>query len=107
MRRYGLGGGHRGVIRLPKPCGQVAITFAGDKAVALLMKQNGDKVNDLDGRVALVEDLPPWGTIELPLTITAPNEAGIYILQLDAIQESVAWFGDRGSEVLSLKIRVE
>jgi len=71
------------------------------------LKQNGEKVNDLDGRVALSEDLPPGGTVELPLSITAPNEAGIYILQLDAIQESVAWFGDRGSEVLSLKIRVE
>ena len=71
------------------------------------MKQNGDKVNDLDGRVPLLEDLPPGGTIELPLTITAPGEAGIYILQLDAIQEGVAWFGDRGSEVLNLKIRIE
>jgi hypothetical protein len=51
--------------------------------------------------------LKPGATIELPLTVTAPSQPGIYILQLDAIQESVAWFGDRGSEILSLKIKVE
>ncbi|MFN2576754.1 MAG: hypothetical protein ABR607_03580 [Pyrinomonadaceae bacterium] len=71
------------------------------------LKQNGEKLNDLDGRAVLFDDLPPGGTAELPLQITAPNEPGIYILQVDAIQEGVAWFGDRGSEVLNLKIRVQ
>jgi hypothetical protein len=70
------------------------------------LKASGEKVNDVDGRTALFADLPPGGTVELPLTITAPDEPGIYILQLDAIQEGVAWFGDRGSQVMSLKIQV-
>jgi Ig-like domain from next to BRCA1 gene len=65
------------------------------------------KVNDVDGRAALFQDLAPSETVEIPLTITAPNAAGSYILQFDAIQEGVAWFGDRGSEVLSLKVKVE
>jgi hypothetical protein len=71
------------------------------------LNQSGEKVSDVDGRSALLEDLKPGATIELPLTVTAPSQPGIYILQLDAIQESVAWFGDRGSEILSLKIKVE
>jgi hypothetical protein len=71
------------------------------------LKPNGEKVNDVDGRTALFTDLAPGGTVELPLTITAPNGPGIYIMQVDAIQEGVAWFGDRGSQVLSLNIRVE
>jgi hypothetical protein len=71
------------------------------------LKPGGEKVNDVDGRTALLANLPPGGTVELPLTITAPNGPGIYIMQLDAIQEGVAWFGDRGSQVLSLSIRVE
>jgi len=70
------------------------------------LKASGEKVNDVDGRTALFADLPPGGSVELPLTITAPDEPGIYILQLDAIQEGVAWFGDRGSQVTSLKIQV-
>ena len=71
------------------------------------LRQSGEKVTDVDGRVALINDLIPGATAEVPLTVTAPNAPGIYILQLDAIQEGVAWFGDRGSEVLSLKIKVE
>lgn len=71
------------------------------------LRQTGEKVTDVDGRAALMNDLVPGATAEVPLTVTAPNAPGIYILQLDAIQEGVAWFGDRGSEVLSLKIKVE
>jgi hypothetical protein len=68
---------------------------------------DGASITNMDGRAALFQDLAPGETIELPLTVTAPNEAGEYVLQLDVIQEGVAWFGDRGSEVLSLKVRVE
>jgi hypothetical protein len=71
------------------------------------LKENSEKVTDVDGRVALFDDLAPGATVELPLTVTAPSAPGIYILQLDAIQEGVAWFGDRGSEVLSLKVKVD
>ena len=71
------------------------------------LTQAGAKVTDVDGRVALFQDLAPSETVELLLNVTAPNEAGTYILQLDTIQEGVAWFGDRGSEVLSLKVKVE
>jgi hypothetical protein len=71
------------------------------------LRQNGEKVTDVDGRTPLFDDLNAGASVELPLTVTAPGEPGIYILQLDAIQESVAWFGDRGSEVLNVKIKVE
>ena len=71
------------------------------------LTEAGAKISDIDGRAALFQDLAPSETVEIPLTVTAPNAAGNYILQLDAIQEGVAWFGERGSQVLSLKIRVE
>jgi len=71
------------------------------------LTEAGAKISDIDGRAALFQDLAPSETVEIPLTVTAPNAAGSYILQIDAIQEGVAWFGDRGSEVLSLKIKVE
>jgi hypothetical protein len=71
------------------------------------LKQNGEKVTDIDARAALFDDLASGSTVELPLTVTAPSAPGIYILQLDAIQEGVAWFGERGSEVLNIKIKVE
>ncbi len=71
------------------------------------LTEAGAKVADVDGRAALFQDLKPTESVEILLTVTAPNAAGNYILQLDAIQEGVAWFGDRGSEVLSLRVRVE
>lgn len=71
------------------------------------LTEAGVKVNDVDGRAALFQDLAPSETVEIPLSVTAPNAAGIYLLQFDAIQEGVAWFGDRGSEVLSLKVKVQ
>lgn len=71
------------------------------------LTEAGANITNMDGRAALFQDLAPSQTVELPLTVTAPNEAGDYILQLDVIQEGVAWFGDRGSEVLSLKVKVE
>ena len=69
--------------------------------------ETGESITNMDGRSALFQDLAPSETVELPLTVTAPNEPGNYVLQLDVVQEGVAWFGDRGSEVLSLRVRVE
>jgi hypothetical protein len=67
----------------------------------------GQLVTNVDGRAALTEDLEPGKTAEVALTVKAPSAAGDYVLQLDAIQEGVAWFGDRGSQVLSLKVKVQ
>jgi hypothetical protein len=71
------------------------------------LTQSGEMVSNVDGRAALLEDLAPGQTVELPLTVKAPDAPGEYLLQLDAIQEGVAWFGDRGSDVLSFRVKVE
>jgi len=34
LRGYGLGGGNRFSITLPKPCGLVALTYAADRGLA-------------------------------------------------------------------------
>jgi len=71
------------------------------------LTQAGQMVTNIDGRAALIEDLAPGKTAELALTVKAPAAPGDYVLELDAIQEGVAWFGDRGSRVLSLRVKVE
>jgi hypothetical protein len=68
---------------------------------------NGNKLNDMDGRVVVLNSLVPGASIELPLTVTAPAQAGEYVLEIDAIQEGVAWFSDRGSTPLRLSVKVE
>src|ERR1051325_3213440 len=65
---------------------------AGDR----WLKPDGTLVAD-DGRYGLGKDLKPGEETELPLLVTAPKEPGEYILEVDLLQEQVAWFGDKGS----------
>src|SRR5262249_36497221 len=59
-----------------------------------------------DSRADVVEDVKPSQEIVLPLTVTAPDEPGDYILELDMVQEHVAWFKDKGSPTCRLPVRV-
>jgi hypothetical protein len=64
-------------------------------------------VNDLDGRTALAEDLPPGGETELTLPVNAPARPGDYVLEIDMIHEGVTFFREKGSAVLRMNVRVE
>lgn len=68
---------------------------------------DGVLLTNMDGRYGLPENLEPGAEVEVPLQITAPKEAGEYILELDLVQEGVTWFKDKGSETSKTKIRVE
>ena len=59
-----------------------------------------------DQRVSLPSPLDPGGRVSLPLSVTAPGTPGEYILRLDMVQESVAWFQDLGSSPCDLSITV-
>lgn len=63
-------------------------------------------VTDMDGRYGIGRDLRPGEEAEVPLAITAPKEPGDYILDVDAVQEQVAWFHDKGSPTAKTKITV-
>ena len=72
------------------------------------LKADGEKlVTDMDGRYALPRDLKPGEETKVPLLITAPREPDAYILELDLVQEQVAWFHDKGSGTARVKIQVE
>jgi 2-polyprenyl-3-methyl-5-hydroxy-6-metoxy-1,4-benzoquinol methylase len=55
----------------------------------------------------LPADLPPGETAEVTVYLTAPKDPGAYSLELDCVQEGVAWFGDRGSTITRLPVQVE
>ncbi|HEV3468139.1 MAG TPA: hypothetical protein VG148_02385 [Pyrinomonadaceae bacterium] len=65
----------------------------------------GVLVND-DGRAPLPFDLAPGEEAEVPLLVRAPA-AGEYVLEVDLLQESVTWFGLKGSATLKQKVSVE
>jgi 4-amino-4-deoxy-L-arabinose transferase-like glycosyltransferase len=58
----------------------------------------GNLVTNDDGRVALTQDLQPGETVTLRLVVNAPARPGDYLLEVDAVQEGVSWFGLKGSK---------
>jgi glucose/arabinose dehydrogenase len=74
---------------------------AGDR----WLKPDGTPVAD-DGRYGIGKDLKPGDETEVPLLVTAPKEPGEYILEVDLLQEQVAWFADKGSPTARAKVTV-
>jgi hypothetical protein len=63
-------------------------------------------VND-DARAALPFDLAPGAEVETTLNVKAPRAAGEYFLEVDLVQESVAWFAAKDSQTLRHGVVVE
>jgi hypothetical protein len=70
------------------------------------LKAGGELVTNMDGRYGISKDLAPGEEAEVPLAITPPNEPGEYLLEIDVVQEGVAWFSDKGSPTARTKISV-
>jgi 4-amino-4-deoxy-L-arabinose transferase-like glycosyltransferase len=71
------------------------------------LDRGGNVVINDDGRAALLNDLRPGEQVELNLVVNASTTPGDYLLELDMLQEGVAWFGLKGSATLRLLVRVE
>lgn len=63
-------------------------------------------VTNMDGRHGLQHDLKPGEEEDIPLQVTAPKEPGDYVLEVDLIQEQVAWFSEKGSPTAKIKVTV-
>jgi len=68
-------------------------------------KTNGDILSMDDGRVDLPR-LAPGEEATVPLEIRAPFRPGTFRLELDVVQEGIAWFAWKGSPALSGLVRV-
>ncbi len=59
-----------------------------------------------DGRTQFRNDIHPGDEVELTLTVAAPRTPGAYLLELDMVQEGVAWFKDKGSQSCLVPVTV-
>jgi SAM-dependent methyltransferase len=59
-----------------------------------------------DGRTRLPSGLLPRQKLTVELQIKAPEMPGIYLLELDLVQEGVTWFKDMGSKTCVLEVNV-
>jgi SAM-dependent methyltransferase len=104
-----------------RPASQMAVPFRVTNLSPIPWKYDGhayfalgnhwlDKHGNLmrldDGRTPLPLRLDPNDSVDLNLEITAPPRSGGYLLELDVVQEGVAWFADNGSRTLRLPVCV-
>lgn len=70
------------------------------------LKADGSLLTNMDGRYGLGKDLKPGEETEVPLVVTAPKDPGEYTLEVDLVQEQVAWFSDKGSPTAKTRVTV-
>jgi hypothetical protein len=70
------------------------------------LKDDGSLLTNMDGRYGVPQNLAPGEEVEVPLAITAPKDPGDYYLEVDVVQEGVAWFSEKGSPTAKTKITV-
>ncbi len=58
-------------------------------------------------RTPLRTALGPGEQTRVSLAVAAPSRPGGYVLEVDLVQEGVAWFSDHGSPVARAAVRVE
>lgn len=59
-----------------------------------------------DGRTSLPSDVAPGSGVEVELTVTPPSAPGAFVLEVDLVQEGVAWFAERGSTAARMPVEV-
>lgn len=70
------------------------------------LRMDRSLVTNMDGRYGIPGDLGAGQETEVSLQITAPASAGEYFLEVDVVQEQVAWFSDKGSTPAAFKVTV-
>jgi hypothetical protein len=70
------------------------------------LRADGSTVKEDDGAARMPYDLEPGDTAGVTLQVVAPEAPGDYVLELDVVQEGVAWFGGRGSKTLRAGVHV-
>jgi SAM-dependent methyltransferase len=69
-------------------------------------RPDGVIVDGTNGWAAIGKDLAPGEEVELHLHVVPPRDSGDYVLMLDLVQDSIGWFGDRGSSPLEFPVVV-
>ena len=71
------------------------------------LRADGTILLEDDARVNLEIDVGPMESVEMGLLVSTPAEPGDYILELDMVQERVAWFANEGSSPVRIHVHIE
>ncbi len=70
------------------------------------LDKDGKRTADPEGHNGIPKDLKPGEEAQMTLLITAPSQPGEYTIELDMVQEGVAWFGDKGSPTTKARVTI-
>ncbi len=70
------------------------------------LSSDGRRLLEDGARVNIGRDLAPMEEVEVHITVLTPESPGCFVLELDVIQEGVAWFADEGSKSVRLAVTV-
>jgi SAM-dependent methyltransferase len=111
---HAVGGSQVSVPVTIQNVGECAWPSRGDREQKYVVKlgnhwltPGGKTVVRDDGRQPLPYDLPQNAVIRTAITVTAPLSAGNYILELDMVQEAVAWFKHKSSSTAWVQAEIE
>ena len=68
--------------------------------------EEGKMIRQDDGRTMLPQVVQPGEKVGLALDVKTPPVAGRYTLELDLVQEGIAWFKDKGAQTLRLPVEI-
>ena len=60
-----------------------------------------------DGRANIPRGIKPLEEFRVDLQVRAPGQAGAHLLELDLVQEQVAWFKSKGSKTTIISVWVD
>jgi len=69
-------------------------------------RQDGTMAMFDDARARLPKTTGPGESFEVQLGVRAPGEPGVYVLEVDLVQELVCWFAEKGSHTARAAVTV-
>src|SRR6056297_182694 len=70
------------------------------------LDRNMKTLTGFENRYPLPHDIASGKSANINISIRAPQKSGTYYLELDLVQELVAWFRDKGNETALMKVIV-
>lgn len=70
------------------------------------LDKDGKHTAEIEGHNGIPRDLKPGEEADMTIHISAPKVPGDYLLEVDMVQEGVAWFSDKGSVTVKTKVTV-
>jgi hypothetical protein len=64
-------------------------------------------VKHIDGRSSFTQSVAPGATVIVEMAVQAPAEPGLWILEIDLVDEGVTSFSEQGSSAYHARVEVQ